>query len=87
MERAVIDIQRPNVEYLAVAGRLRIERLGRIYRGRSEDDSPFVEKLPRPLRRVSRKSTVSACPCRGRGGEELVVATDARQVDDRLSVG
>ena len=85
MQRAVLQIQRPEVEDLPVAGGIGIDRLRRIDGSRREHDGAFVEKLPAGFV-VGSERQLTALPGFPIDPEQLVVAADPRQVDDGAAI-
>ena len=85
MQRAVLQIQRPEVEDLPVPGGIGIDRLRRVDGRRREHDGAFVEKLPSGFV-VGPERQLTALPGFPIDPEQLVVAADPRQVDDGAAI-
>ena len=78
--------QRPDVEDVAVARDLGLDRLRRVHRGRREHQRRAVDELGLPLV-VGAEGELRLLLGRQVEAEQLLVAADTRQVDDRLAVG
>ena len=85
VQRAVLEVEGPEIEDLAVASGVGVYRLRRIDGGRGEHDGALVDELTAGLvmRSEGQLPALSGLPIEA---EELVVAADARQVDDRAPV-
>ena len=86
LELAALEAQRPQIEDVAVPRHFRIDRLIGIERGRREDQGLGVDEL-RAAVVVRAKRQLRLGAVREVEPEQLVVAADALQIDERLAVG
>ena len=86
LQLAVLQVQRPDVVDVPVARDFRVDRLVRIDRRRREHDGVVVDEL-RAAVVVRAERDLRLLAAREVEPEQLVVAADAREIDDRLAVG